>query len=936
MRNVARRGVFALLAVVVIAATTHAADPAAALRAYPDPIPPDATFDMVAAQPFPAMKYPVAIIGWKEHPEEVHVTPAGGLVFPREGQPGGLYLSVSLGPAGAEPAPPDADAVATKLVDGYMPGVESVWTRDGVELRQLVFGSLLEGTTVKTGREPLLAVVRHTVVNKADQPRQVTLGFSFGQAIGGHNLKLLPPVYPSELSFEAPFVREPGGAVAACLLGKGAKAAFQPLAPLPPDEPVRYTVLNADEATVESPEYTVEVSREADAIQIGQWRSEKGADLHYEGSRVHGLAVALDVEVAGADGKVIPVGKLYRGGLSAETRPAEEYVLPRSHSGPIPWSVLSKHLPQGRSKLVARCYYPVGTTRTTVGAWQPILYFSEPGVVPRFKYRTAAPDENRLRVDLALGPGQSRSVDLVVPYFPLAREQADTLARVKVEERLATFREFWGRELNRNAQFVVPEPRIRDAYRACLAYNLLLTDRDPKTGLLMPHPDATAYEYVWAGDSGVIVQAMDRLGYHAEAQAYLDYFLDRQGARKPDGEVESGEGFFSGDAPPRWMCDNGFVLWAMAEHYKLTANAAWLRRVAPNLIKGCDWIIRERARTKKLEGAEKPRHFGLLPKGAPSDIGTWDYWYWTDTYSYMGLRGTADALADIGMKDEAARLSAEADDYRACIRDSLDRSINRDAKPPFVPPSPYLNGMPTADLLQQTWYTISSPIYMVEAGLIGPRDPEAGWIGEWLERLGLYTGLSAFGPGGVDPHYVYNQSLSQLLRGETDKFVWTFYSLAAYGQSRGTYATIECQNLVTGSNGDAWDANRQPHMHSNSRFLDMVRIALVLEEGDTLHLLAGTPTGWLAPGKQIEVKSAPTYFGPVSLKAESDEAAKKVQFTVEPPTRRPADLVLHVRPPSSYGAILDATVNGKRGKHGGREVPLGRATEKVLVICTFR
>ena len=167
------------------------------------------------------------IVGWKEHPEEVHVTPAGGLVFPREGQPGGLYLSVSLGTAGAETALPDADAVATGLVDGYMPGAESVWQRNDVELRQLVFGSLLEGAAVKTGREPLLAVVRHTIVNNADQPRQVTLGFRFGQAIGGHNLKLLPPVYPSELSFAAPFVREPGGAVAACVVSKDVKAVFK-------------------------------------------------------------------------------------------------------------------------------------------------------------------------------------------------------------------------------------------------------------------------------------------------------------------------------------------------------------------------------------------------------------------------------------------------------------------------------------------------------------------------------------------------------------------------------------------------------------------------------------------------------------------------------------------------------------------------------------
>ena len=46
-------------------------------------------------------------------------------------------------------------------------------------------------------------------------------------------------------------------------------------------------------------------------------------------------------------------------------------------------------------------------------------------------------------------------------------------------------------------------------------------------------------------------------------------------------------------------------------------------------------------------------------------------------------------------------------------------------------------------------------------------------------------------------------------------------------------------------------------MHSNSRYVDLVRIALLLEDGDKLHLLAGVPREWLADGQTIEVKRAP-------------------------------------------------------------------------------
>ena len=361
-----------------------------------------------------------------------------------------------------------------------------------------------------------------------------------------------------------------------------------------------------------------------------------------------------------------------------------------------------------------------------------------------------------------------------------------------------------------------------------------------------------------------------------------------------------------------------------------------VRQVAPKLIKACDWIIHERARTKKLDSGVKPRHFGLLPKGAPSDIGTWDYWYWTDTYSYMGLRVTAEALADIGMTGQASRLAAEADDYKACILDSLDRSINREVQPPFVPPSPYRNEKPTFETLNRDWYSICSPIYMVEAGLLDAKDDKATWAHYWLEKLVTYTGLPAFNNGQIDPHYVYNTALSHLLRGETDKFVWTFYSLLAYGQSRDTYATIEGMNLLTGSNGQSWDANRQPHMHSNSRVLDMLRIALVLEDGPTLHLLAGTPRGWLADGQAIEVRNAPSLFGDVSFKATSHVAAGTIDFLIDPPQRKSANVLLHVRPPGKIGPLRSVTVNGKPWKDWTAEtVRLGPLTARTEVRCAY-
>jgi hypothetical protein len=337
-----------------------------------------------------------------------------------------------------------------------------------------------------------------------------------------------------------------------------------------------------------------------------------------------------------------------------------------------------------------------------------------------------------------------------------------------------------------------------------------------------------------------------------------------------------------------------------------------------------------------MENGKRPNNYGLLPQGRPSDLYIWDNWYWTDTYSYMGLRGTADVLAAIGVNREAARLAAEADEYKACIFASLDRSINRKVKPPFVPPSPKRLGPPSADFFNTNWYSISSPIYMVEAGLLDAKNEKVADLEYWLERYGLFSGLPAFMANSIDPYYVYNQSLSQLLRGEHAKFVWTLYSLSAYAMAQGTYATIEGQNIVTGFNSDVWSASRQPHMHSNSRFIDMVRIALLLEEGNTLHLLAGAPRGWLADGKQIEVRRAASYFGEVNFVARSQLADGKITVSIEPPKWQAPNVVLHVRPPSKYGKIKAVSVDGQPWKdYDAESVRLPRLNKKTEVICSF-
>ena len=102
MRSNRKKWLFWIILLTMCSASAQGADNPA-LRAYPDPLPEDVSFDVVVkSQPFPFMKYPVPIIGLKTHPEEVHVTPSGQLIFPMSFNGKSLCVAFLVGsrPAG--------------------------------------------------------------------------------------------------------------------------------------------------------------------------------------------------------------------------------------------------------------------------------------------------------------------------------------------------------------------------------------------------------------------------------------------------------------------------------------------------------------------------------------------------------------------------------------------------------------------------------------------------------------------------------------------------------------------------------------------------------------------------------------------------------------------------------------------------------------------
>ena len=82
-----------------------------------------------------------------------------------------------------------------------------------------------------------------------------------------------------------------------------------------------------------------------------------------------------------------------------------------------------------------------------------------------------------------------------------------------------------------------------------------------------------------------------------------------------------------------------------------------------------------------------------------------------------------------------------------------------------------------------------------------------------------------------------------------------------------------------------------PHNWASAEFIRMIRHALVLERGGTLHLLEGMPRAWTRPGCEIRLEKIPTSFGEMSLGLLVHKEGDSAELNVRLPRREPPERV---------------------------------------------
>lgn len=307
------------------------------------------------------------------------------------------------------------------------------------------------------------------------------------------------------------------------------------------------------------------------------------------------------------------------------------------------------------------------------------------------------------RINIELKPEETKEFTCKIPYIPLtnSRENKDKLDSLDFNRKLKEVKKLWNSLLHKGAILSVPGTSLGDLWKAQTAATFILVDKQnkgsaslfgremiskwagnyPEKVLSYVHLSPSLYEFIWAQEAAYwVIGALDMQGYHTEAEDYLELFFELQGKGLPgiyNKSIlphESVAKSFMGTTPHAWLNGTGGVLFALAEHYKLTRNKNWVIKHKDDIVSACKWIKELRKTTKN---SSNKFGYGLMPAGQSTDATfASDHlqWYYTDLWTLTGLYEIAKVLKECHIKD-AEEYLAEAEDYKKCMLKSLDSSI---------------------------------------------------------------------------------------------------------------------------------------------------------------------------------------------------------------------------------------------------------------------
>lgn len=508
----------------------------------------------------------------------------------------------------------------------------------------------------------------------------------------------------------------------------------------------------------------------------------------------------------------------------------------------------------------------------------------------------AEAQEGRLRLTGTLPPGAESRCVVFLPSRPNMR--LDVWGVPYLRTAVETY---WRAVLAKGALIETPEPLLNHLIRSSLVRCWIAARNEADGARIAPWIAAMAYGPL-ESEAHSVIRGMDLLGHEEFARRGLDFFIHRYNT---NGFLTTGYTTFG----------TAWHLWTLGEHYRWSGDAAWLRRVAPEVARVCHWIVRQTQKTKHRDARGQPvPEYGLMPPGVLADWNAYACHFTMNGYYVAALQQAGEALRDIGHPDAAFFLERAAELRRNTLRAYAWTQARSPALPlrngtwiPHYPsqvhsPGPLADFFPGEDAGRSWCYDVELGAHqLVPAGVLSPRSRETERMLEhmedvqfladgWFDYPAAMNHADWFNLGGfskVQPYYTRNAEI-YALRDDPKPFVRSYFN---------TLAALLNPEVLTFwehfHHSGAWDKT-----HETGYFLQQTRFMLAMEDGQRLRLAPLVPAHWLRDGHVVGAQRLATRFGPVSFRIVSHTREGYITARIEPLERvRPELVTLRLRHP---------------------------------------
>jgi hypothetical protein len=522
-------------------------------------------------------------------------------------------------------------------------------------------------------------------------------------------------------------------------------------------------------------------------------------------------------------------------------------------------------------------------------------------------------EDDVLRLEGTLAPAAQAKCWAYLPRWEMDIKEYSKLRGT--EDLLADVTAYWVDILRSGTQIELPDSLLMNIIRASQVHCLISSRNEADGERIEQWGASTTYRGLNA--LYYTIPSMDLLGFHDFAHRAIDYYISRY---TPDGLLSDGY----------TLAGIGWNLELIWDHYLLTRDIDWLRKISPQMERACWWIIGQKEKSKKLDTrGNKLPEYGLTPPGVTADWSAYNYYFCLNGYFYDGLQSATKALSEIGYED-VPRLHEHTKDFRGEILRAYNwAQIRMPVNPlqngtwvlpyPSQVPLPGTMGLffPGEDDNRPTLGCFDVELgasNMVPLGVLDPSSPDVRWMLDHLEDFwflseGWHDFPAAtsekdwFNLGGfskVQPNLCRVPEIYATLD-DIKPFVRSYFNFIA--------PQINKQNLTfwedfTPDTG-AWGSTE-----GSGYFLLLTRLMLLMERGEELWLAPLVTDQWLKNGMQVSVQNAPTRFGSISYRIMSFADKGYIEAEINPPTRlSPKEIVIRLRHPQGR-RIRAVTVDG--------------------------